>query len=278
MQNGAAGEIDAGSVGRLTLRMAFPTGQRGGHAGAPVVDGDRLFMLTPFPHSILAFDLARPDAPVLWRYARRADGAARGLATRNITTTGIALSAGRLFLNTFDGHTIALDAATGDVPGRCNSRDDQGQSLLGAPIVAGDRVFIGSNGGDFGVRGWVAALETSSGRVLWRRYNAGPDVDVGVGKDFGSQYLPRRTSAFRVGHPMHGSKAVAISPARQTTMRGVACWSMPPDIRLPGMLNSDRGRTISRQVCSPGMPSPGRRAGSSRSIRTTCTGWALKAH
>ena len=114
MQNSAAGEIDAGSVGRLTLRMAFPTGQRGGHAGAPVVDGDRLFVLTPFPHSVLAFDLARPDAPVIWRYARRADGAAWGLATRNITTTGIALSAGRLFLNTFDGHTIALDAATGD--------------------------------------------------------------------------------------------------------------------------------------------------------------------
>jgi lanthanide-dependent methanol dehydrogenase len=191
VQNGAAGKIDAGSVGRLTLRMAFPTGQRGGHAGAPVVDGDRLFVLTPFPHSVLAFDLARPDAPVLWRYARRADGAAWGLATRNITTTGIALTAGRLFLNTFDGHTIGLDAATGNVLWDVAMAEiDQGQSLLAAPLVAGDRVFIGSNGGDFGVRGWVAALDASSGRVLWRRYNAGPDVDVGVGKDFRSQYLP----------------------------------------------------------------------------------------
>ena len=191
MQNSAAGGIDAGSVGRLTLRMAFPTGQRGGHAGAPVVDGDRLFVLTPFPHSVLAFDLAHPDAPVIWRYARRADGAAWGLATRNVTTTGIALSAGRLFLNTFDGHTIALDAATGNALWDVAIAEiDQGGSLLAAPMAAGDRVFIGSNGGDFGVRGWVAALDASSGRVLWRRDNAGPDVDVGVGKNFRSQYLP----------------------------------------------------------------------------------------
>ena len=192
-QNSAASEINAGSVGGMTLRMAFPTGQRGGQAGAPVVDGDTLFVLTPFPHSVLAFNLAHPDAPVIWRYGRRADGAVWGLATRNITTTGIALSADRLFLNTFDGHTIALDAATGDALWDVAIAEvDQGESMLAAPMVAGDRIFIGSNGGDFGVRGWVAALDASSGRVLWRRYNAGPDLDVGIGKEFQVAISPRR--------------------------------------------------------------------------------------
>jgi len=164
---------------------------------------------------------ASDNAPVLWRYARRADGAAWGLATRNITTTGIALTAGRLFLNTFDGHTIALDTATGNVLWDVAMAEiDQGQSLLAAPLVAGDRVFIGSNGGDFGVRGWVAALDAPSGRVLWRRYNAGPDVDVGVGKDFRSQYLPAQADLGVSSWPpdtwQQGGGDLAGTPASNT--------------------------------------------------------------
>ncbi|HEX3402325.1 MAG TPA: PQQ-binding-like beta-propeller repeat protein [Acetobacteraceae bacterium] len=189
---GAAADIDVGNVERITPRLAIATGQRGGLAGAPLVDHDRLFVVTSFPHSVMAIELARADAPVLWRYTPEANGMAAGLATRDLTTNGAALSNGRLFLNTFDGHTIALDAETGNVLWDVAMADvGRGETLLAAPLLAGGRVFIGNSGSDFGVRGWMAALDAASGRVLWKHYNTGPDADVGIGSGFASPYLPR---------------------------------------------------------------------------------------
>jgi PQQ-dependent dehydrogenase (methanol/ethanol family) len=61
------------------------------------------------------------------------------------------------------------------------ARPGAGETLPGAPLVAGGRVFVGSGGEDFGVRGWIEALDAETGRTLWRRYNTGPDGEVGVG-------------------------------------------------------------------------------------------------
>lgn len=190
-QHSAVSDIGADNVSGMKLHLALPTSQRGGHAGAPVVAGDRLFLVTPFPHRILALDLADPDEPVIWHYSPRADDRAAGLASEAVTTGGLALSAGRLFVNTFDGHTLALDATTGSVLWDVAMAEvGRGETLLAAPVVADGHVLIGNNGSDFGVRGWIAALDASSGRMLWKRYNTGPDDEVGIAKDFGSPSLP----------------------------------------------------------------------------------------
>jgi lanthanide-dependent methanol dehydrogenase len=174
----------------MTLRLALATGELGGHAGAPIVDGDRLFAVTPFPHSVLAVDLAHADAPVLWRYSPHADGAAMGLASGDVTTGGAASSDGRLFLNTFYGHTIALNAATGGVLWDVAMAEvGRGETFRAAPLVVNDRVFVGNSGSDFGVRGWIAALDASSGQMLWKHYNTGPDADVGIAHDLPARYL-----------------------------------------------------------------------------------------
>jgi len=110
--------------------------------------------------------------------------------------TGAHSGAPILFLNTFDGHTIALDSTTGNVLWDVlTTAVDRGETLLAAPLVAGDRVFIGNNGSDFGVRGWMAALDAASGQILWKRYNTGPDSDVGIGEGFASAYLPHDPDA-----------------------------------------------------------------------------------
>src|SRR6185437_135270 len=91
-QYSAADEIRVNDVGHLTLRRTIAIGQHGGYAGAPVVDGDRLFVVTPFPHTVLAIDLAGTDPAELWRYSPSPEGAASGLASTDVTTGGIALS------------------------------------------------------------------------------------------------------------------------------------------------------------------------------------------
>ena len=55
-----------------------------------------------------------------------------------------------------------------------------------APLVADGRVYVGNSGGEMGVRGWIAALDENSGKLLWRAYNTGPDTDVLIGPRFQS--------------------------------------------------------------------------------------------
>jgi PQQ-dependent dehydrogenase (methanol/ethanol family) len=50
-----------------------------------------------------------------------------------------------------------------------------GETITMAPLVAGDRVIIGPSGGEYGIRGWVKALDLATGRILWTATNMGPD-------------------------------------------------------------------------------------------------------
>ena len=53
-----------------------------------------------------------------------------------------------------------------------------------APLVADGKVPVGNSGGEFGVRGWLTALDAATGRLAWRAYSTGPDADVLIGPDF----------------------------------------------------------------------------------------------
>jgi lanthanide-dependent methanol dehydrogenase len=53
-----------------------------------------------------------------------------------------------------------------------------------APLVAKGKVFVGNSGGEFGVRGWLTALDVGSGKIAWRAYSTGPDADVLIGSRF----------------------------------------------------------------------------------------------
>jgi outer membrane protein assembly factor BamB len=44
-----------------------------------------------------------------------------------------------------------------------------------APLVVKDKVLVGNSGSELGVRGWLTALDTRTGRIAWRAYSTGPD-------------------------------------------------------------------------------------------------------
>ena len=53
-----------------------------------------------------------------------------------------------------------------------------------APLVAKDKLIVGDCGGEMGVRGWAAALDQATGKVIWKAYSTGPDNEVLIGADF----------------------------------------------------------------------------------------------
>ena len=185
-------EITAANVSKLELAWQFETGSTAGHEGAPLVVGDTMYLITPFPNKLFALDLTA-NGKVKWTYTPKTDNAAKGVACCDIVNRGGAYAFGRVYYATLDNHLVAVDAATGTEAWDTQLGDvNIGESMTMAPIVVGDLVFAGNSGGEFGVRGWLTAVDAHTGTIVWRAYSTGPDEDVLIGPSFRPHYAQDR--------------------------------------------------------------------------------------
>jgi PQQ-dependent dehydrogenase (methanol/ethanol family) len=178
-------EITAENVKRLRLAWTFSTGVNRGHEAAPLVVGATMYVVTPYPNFLYAFDLSRPGAPTRWRYEPKPSASAQGVACCDVVNRGAVYARGKVIFNTLDVQTVAVDAETGREVWRTKLGDiNRGESITMAPLVVKDRVLVGNSGGEFGVRGWLTGLDLDSGKIVWRAYHTGPDRDVLIGPGF----------------------------------------------------------------------------------------------
>ena len=61
-------QIKKDNVGHLRVAWTFSDGAAYGHEGAPLVEGDTMYVVTPFPNIAYALDLSKPGSPVKWTY------------------------------------------------------------------------------------------------------------------------------------------------------------------------------------------------------------------
>ena len=185
----ALDQINTGNVANLKLAFTFSTGTTRGLEAAPIVVNNTMYIVTPFPNTVYALDLTKPGAPIKWAFGPNPSPAAKGVACCDWVNRGGVYSDGKFFFNTLDGNTIALNADTGQQIWRTQVADIQlGESLTMAPLVVKDKVIVGNSGGEFGVRGWLKALGTKDGKVVWTAYATGPDKDVLIGPKFHPYY------------------------------------------------------------------------------------------
>ena len=170
------------NAANLRVAWAFSTGVLRGHEGQPLVVGNTMYVVTPYPNVSYAIDLAEAGQPLKWKFRPENSQQAIGRACCDVVNRGAAYADGKIFYNLLDGHTIAIDAATGSQVWRTQMGDlSRGETITMAPIVVKGKVIVGSSGGEMGVRGWIAALDAATGKQIWRAYNIGPDKDVKVG-------------------------------------------------------------------------------------------------
>src|SRR5579875_274448 len=178
-------EINTGNVQNLKLAWTFSTGVERGHEAAPLVVNNTMYIVTPWPNYLYALDLTKPGAPMKWVYQPNPTPASQGTACCDVVNRGAAYYNGKIFYNTLDVHTVAVDANTGKEVWNTKLGDiNLGESMTMAPIVAKGKVIVGNSGGEFGVRGWLAGLDADTGKIAWRAYAAGPDSDVLIGSKF----------------------------------------------------------------------------------------------
>jgi PQQ-dependent dehydrogenase (methanol/ethanol family) len=178
-------QITTANVRNLHASWTFSTGVLRGHEGQPLVVGNTMYVVTPYPNVSYALDLTQEGQPLKWKVRPENAQAAVGIACCDVVNRGAAFADGKIFYNLLDGHTIAVDVASGRVLWRTRMGDiKKGETMTMAPIVAKGKVLVGSSGGEMGVRGWIAAIDAASGREVWRAYNVGPDADIKVGPRF----------------------------------------------------------------------------------------------
>ena len=177
-------QITAGNVRQLRLAWTYSTGSLRGHEGAPLIVGSTLYLVTPFPNELVALDLSRKGA-LKWRYQPPYLRGASGAACCDWVNRGASYADGVIYFATLDNQVVAVDAEHGKEKWRVRVGDiNRGETITMAPLVVRGKVLVGNSGGEFGVRGWLTALDARSGKIAWRAYSTGPDADVLIGPRF----------------------------------------------------------------------------------------------
>lgn len=176
--------INSKNVDKLGVAWTFSTGAQRGHEGSPLVIGNMMYLVTPFPNDVFAIDLNNPHE-IAWKFSPNPDPASIGVACCDSVNRGVFYADGKIVFNTLDGWVYALDAKTGEKLWEAeNAYPSKGQTMTNHPIVIRDKVIVGISGGEFGVRGHITAYDLNTGERAWRFYNTGPDDEVGIGERF----------------------------------------------------------------------------------------------
>ena len=182
-------QITVANARNLRLAWSFSTGFARGFEGQPLVVAGMMYVVTPYPNKVFAIDLSHPGGPLRWSSTPPTDPASQGEACCDVVNRGASYGDGKIVFNRLDNVTVALDARTGKVAWQTTLGDiDKGETMTMAPLIVGNRVFVGNSGGEMGVRGWITALDLGSGKVLWQATHTGPDQDVKIGPRFKPAY------------------------------------------------------------------------------------------
>jgi alcohol dehydrogenase (cytochrome c) len=168
-------QINTGNIGRLRVAWIFQTDVKESMETSPIVVNGVMFVTTSFSH-VYALD-ARTGLE-LWHYKHDMGPITTYCCGPN--NRGVAVFGDKVFLATLDSKLVALDAKTGKPVWRTTIADPEaGYSETMAPTVVKGKVLIGTNGGEYGIRGFVRAYDANDGKLVWN-FDTTPENSVGV--------------------------------------------------------------------------------------------------
>jgi alcohol dehydrogenase (cytochrome c) len=158
-------QITADNVKNLRLVWSFATGEPKVHEAAPIVNNGVMFVSTP-NNQVIAIDAKSGN--VLWRYHR---ARAAGAVVPHDTNRGVALFGDKVYYAAGEAVLVALDAKTGKEAWTTTVADNKsGYYITLAPLVADGKVLVGASGGEYGIRGFIAAFDLETGKEKWRTF------------------------------------------------------------------------------------------------------------
>lgn len=157
-------QIDRSNVKSLELKWLLQNQVAGPWESVPlVVDG--IMYLTQRPNDVVALDAK--TGRIFWIY--KYPGATDYKVCCGANNRGLAMLGNTLFMGTLDAHLVAIDARTGrPLWNVAVAEFARGYSVTLAPLAVKDKVVVGVGGGEYGIRGFIAAYDAANGKEVWR--------------------------------------------------------------------------------------------------------------
>jgi alcohol dehydrogenase (cytochrome c) len=183
-RHSALAQITTANVNNLELQWVFQARSLEKFEATPlVVDG--VMYTVQAPNDIVALDAA--TGRVYWTYPYIPSPLSRLCCGR--VNRGLAILDDTLYMATIDGHLIAVDAKTGGLVWNitvAGARAEAGYSFTVAPLVVKDKIIIGTAGGEYGIRGFLAAFDAKTGKEVWRFHTVAAAGEKG-GETWGAE-------------------------------------------------------------------------------------------
>src|SRR6201991_265117 len=167
-------QINRTNVSKLRPVFIFQTAVNESMETAPIVSHGVMFITTSFNH-VYAVDAV--SGKEFWHYKHKMGDVTTFCCGPN--NRGVAVYGDMVYLGTLDSKLVALEAKTGKVVWEQKIADpEEGYSETMAPTAVNGKILIGTNGGEYGIRGFVKAYDAKDGKLLWT-FNTIPENSVG---------------------------------------------------------------------------------------------------
>jgi alcohol dehydrogenase (cytochrome c) len=168
-------QINAGNVSRLRPAWIFQTDVKESMETSPIVVNGIMYVTTSFDH---VYALNARTGEQIWYYAQKLGPLTIYCCGPN--NRGVTVLGDKVYLATLDSKLVALDAKTGKVAWETQIADPTlGYSETMAPTAVDGKILIGTNGGEYGIRGFVRAYDAATGKQIWN-FDTVPENSAGV--------------------------------------------------------------------------------------------------
>ncbi len=168
-------QINTQNVKNLRPAWIFQTEVVDSLETSPIVVNGVMYVTTSFNH-VYALD-ARTGKQI-WHHKHAMGPVTTYCCGPN--NRGVAVAGDKVFMGTLDAKLVALDAKTGKQVWETQIAEPElGYSETMAPTVVENMVLIGTNGGEYGIRGFVKAFDTETGEEIWT-FHTTPEDSRGV--------------------------------------------------------------------------------------------------
>ena len=200
-------QINTGNVSKLRPAWMFQMEVRESLETSPIVVNGVMYVTTSFDH-VYALDARTGEE--LWHYKHKLGAITTFCCGPN--NRGVAVYGDKVYLSTLDAKLVALDAKTGKSAWEVQiAEPDKGYSETMAPTAVNGKILIGTNGGEYGIRGFVKAYDAKDGKLLWT-FNTVPEDSQGVWaeKDATGRDMHRDIAAEKAAYKKNGDPSKTL--------------------------------------------------------------------
>jgi len=168
-------QIDTANVGKLRPAWIFQMEVKESLETTPIVVNGVMYVTTAFNH---VYAINAKTGEQYWHYKHKMGPVTTYCCGPN--NRGVAVANDKVYMATLDSKLLALDAKTGSLVWETQIADPElGYSETMAPTAVNGKILIGTNGGEYGIRGFVRAYNAETGKLVWN-FDTVPEKSVGV--------------------------------------------------------------------------------------------------